>query len=266
MNRQKGNWIIDSVLFAGFLVACWLDLTGVEMHQWIGMIIGAFAVFHLALHWSWVKSVTTRFFKHTSGQARIFYVIDSSLLLGFFLIVVTGLIISTWLSLPLGNYDGLKNIHIIISAFTLAMIVLKIALHWRWIVTVASKSIARPVASANTIQIGSANSSGLDRRAFLKLMGTVGIMAFIPTTNLIDAFTQDSVQGKLSANSSTQSSTTVPAQSSAVATSSSIVTTAKNTTATTCQVRCNKGCSAPGRCRRYVDSNKNNKCDLGECV
>jgi cytochrome b len=265
MNRQKGNWIIDSMLFVGFLVACWLDLTGVEVHQWIGMLIGAFAVFHLALHWSWVKSVTNRFFSQTSGQARIFYVIDSSLLLGFFLIVVTGLVISTWLALPLGNYDGLKSIHIIITAFTLVMIVLKIALHWRWVVTVGSRQIVRPVVSANNIQIASTRSSGLDRRAFLKLMGTVGMMAFIPTTNLIHAFTQESVQGKVSANSSTQPSTTVPLQTS-VTSSQSVVTTAKNTTTTTCQVRCSKGCSAPGRCRRYVDSNKNNKCDLGECI
>jgi hypothetical protein len=31
-------------------------------------------------------------------------------------------------------------------------------------------------------------------------------------------------------------------------------------------VRCNRGCSFPGQCHRYVDSNANNLCDNGECL
>jgi hypothetical protein len=33
-----------------------------------------------------------------------------------------------------------------------------------------------------------------------------------------------------------------------------------------CTVRCPKGCSFPGRCRRYTDQNSNGLCDLGECL
>jgi hypothetical protein len=33
-----------------------------------------------------------------------------------------------------------------------------------------------------------------------------------------------------------------------------------------CVVRCERGCSYPGHCRRYTDSNQNGRCDLGECV
>jgi FtsZ-interacting cell division protein ZipA len=36
--------------------------------------------------------------------------------------------------------------------------------------------------------------------------------------------------------------------------------------AVACTVRCNKGCSFPGRCRRYRDTNNNDRCDLGECL
>ena len=33
-----------------------------------------------------------------------------------------------------------------------------------------------------------------------------------------------------------------------------------------CVVRCSRGCSYPGSCRRYTDQNNNGLCDLGECL
>jgi hypothetical protein len=33
-----------------------------------------------------------------------------------------------------------------------------------------------------------------------------------------------------------------------------------------CTKRCPRGCSYPGHCRRYTDSNNNGYCDLGECL
>jgi len=36
--------------------------------------------------------------------------------------------------------------------------------------------------------------------------------------------------------------------------------------AANCQVRCPRGCSFPGHCRRYTDQNSNGYCDLGECL
>ena len=43
-------------------------------------------------------------------------------------------------------------------------------------------------------------------------------------------------------------------------------TSSANASSTACTIRCNKGCSYPGHCRRYVDTNRNNRCDLGECM
>jgi hypothetical protein len=33
-----------------------------------------------------------------------------------------------------------------------------------------------------------------------------------------------------------------------------------------CVVQCGRRCSFPGHCRRYTDTNGNNRCDLGECA
>jgi len=59
-------------------------------------------------------------------------VMDASLMLGFALILVTGLVISSWLALALENYAAWRNIHVIASVATLLIIVVKIGLHSRW--------------------------------------------------------------------------------------------------------------------------------------
>ena len=33
-----------------------------------------------------------------------------------------------------------------------------------------------------------------------------------------------------------------------------------------CVIRCDKECAFPGLCRRYIDENQNQLCDLGECL
>ena len=103
-SKQKTNWWIDLALFAGFITTFFLDQTGVGMHQWIGIFSGALAAYHLFRHRDWVGAVSKRFFGKTSAQARIYYFWDALLLLGFILIGVTGLVISTWLNLSLGNF------------------------------------------------------------------------------------------------------------------------------------------------------------------
>lgn len=122
----------------------WLDLTGFALHQWLGEALASGVGVHLRVHWCWVKTITTRFFGHTSGQARRFYLIDASLLLGFSLILLTGLVISTWLGLTLSNYELWKNLHVFSSVFALVVVVTKIGLHWRWIVKVARRFLRLP--------------------------------------------------------------------------------------------------------------------------
>jgi len=165
-NKAVTNWWMDAILFISFLVAFYLELTGLSLHQWLGVAIGVVAGVHLLLHWNWVKSVTPRLFGRTSNQARTFYWVDASLLLGLSLILVTGLVISTWFSLSRGNYELWKDLHIIVSGFTLLVVVLKIGIHRRWIIKIADRSIfesrprkldnpqSQPVNTSRTYAVG----------------------------------------------------------------------------------------------------------------
>jgi hypothetical protein len=251
-NKSQINWLTDAVLFTGLLLTFFLDLTGVGLHQWIGVAMGVFALYHLWVHWDWVDAVTARFFKRTSGQARLYYVVDASLLAGFSLILLTGLVISTWFALPLGNYAAWKNLHVMASVVTLVAVVLKIAVHWRWIVSVAKRYIFAPnpaspdPRAAHVVTVPSSN-----RREFLKLMGVVGVASAIAAASALDG-----VRDALGQEASTTTTTDTTTQSTASNVSSS----------SACTVRCQRGCSYPGHCRRYVDTNQNQRCDLGECA
>ncbi len=253
-NKQQRNWLIDAALFGGLLLAFWLELTGVEVHQWLGVALAAGAGYHLFTHWAWVKSVTARFFSQTSEQAQQYYLVDAAVLIGLAAITVTGLVISTWFDLALSNFAAWKSLHVIASISTLAAVVVKIGLHWRWIVSTARRYILPKAASAPEVKVAPA-ANALGRREFLRLMGGVSTVAVIATIGAVDALKTTA------AAAATQAATTTTATGTTQNTANT-----QSSSSSSCVVRCNKGCSYPGHCRRYTDSNGNGKCDLGECM
>lgn len=306
-NPQKMNWIIDAALFTGLLVACVLDLTGLALHEWLGLGVIVFAVYHLLVHWQWVDAVTRRFFGKTSGTARRYYVIDVGLAMGFVAILVTGLVISTWLNLTLDNYLLWRDAHIVASIATVALTVVKIGLHWKWITQVSKRSIFKTAAPVAARAEGRPVAGTTSRRDFLRLMGGVSALALVATRpgletwlgstmGPVDAASEPSPSTALAANSTPTVTSVSPPSSSATGAPVATTSTAapRSATATTvataapsatraaaaapatpvaplastgaCTVRCNKRCSYPGQCRKYVDANRNGRCDLGECV
>ncbi|HSD85287.1 MAG TPA: DUF4405 domain-containing protein [Anaerolineae bacterium] len=251
--KQKYNWLVDATLFSAFLLSFWLELTGIELHQWLGVAIGSAAGYHLLTHWNWVRAVTDRFFKRTSGQARLYYVIDAAMLIGLLTIGVTGLVISTWVDLALTNFSTWKTIHVIASIGTLGVLVAKLGLHWRWIVSTARRYIfpRQPQPAPAPA------STGIGRREFLHLMGGVSAVAVIAAGSAVHELTQTAPAATSTITPSTQSESASPSTGSVSAQSQS---------ADTCVVRCQRRCSYPGHCRRYTDSNNNGRCDLGECM
>ena len=107
--KHTSHWLIDAALFTGLIAAFFLDLTGLELHQWLGAGIGVIALYHLVAHWQWVAAVTNRFFGRTSNKSRSYYLLNLAILAGFFIITFTGLVISSWLDLTLNQYGILAH-------------------------------------------------------------------------------------------------------------------------------------------------------------
>jgi hypothetical protein len=291
-NNQKHNWLIDIALITGFLLSFFLDVTGLPLHQWLGVGVSALVLLHLYLHWDWVIAVVKRIFGKTSWRARLYLILDAVIMLGAVVILETGLAISTWLNLDFYNFSTWVDLHIYSSLITLGLVVTKVGLHWRWIMTTAGKIFARkpgirlqqplrpfPVPVAVPVL-----TRNVDRRQFLVLMGVVGTASVVAASNVLTRV--KAVQSAAPAASSTPSTNLAQAESelvqaqgvssteaeglasqpSATATQAPQVAYNNPVQSTTCQVRCPKGCSYPGQCRRYIDTNQNRKCDMGECI
>jgi hypothetical protein len=181
------------------------------------------------------------------------------------------------------------------SVVTLIGVAVKIALHERWIIKTAERFLA-PAPQAPAPQVVApvpvrvpvslvAAPARMDRRNFLALMGTVGIASALAIRGALEG--ESPAPAEAAASIASLPSVTPTATASAVKTATAVPSVAPTATPTAtvsasaqtgsalspsvgttsrqCVVRCNKGCSYPGRCRRYVDTNNNRRCDLGEC-
>jgi hypothetical protein len=279
----KTHWLIDLGLMVGFLAAFYVNLTGIGLHQWLGVAVTILALVHLILHWDWVVAVISRFFMKTCGRSRLYLLLDVLLMVGATVIFETGLVISTWFNLNLTNYPDWLDIHVYSSVITLGLTVLKLGLHWRWVVNIAQKSFSRRRALPVIQMLKPVpvpipmNQKRVDRRQFLVLMGAVGGASVLAASNVLSkvknvqsaAVTQSTATAQEVGTVVPTAAQTTKAVESAIAptaTATALPQVASITTTLSCTVRCPRGCSYPGHCRRYTDSNKNGRCDLGECL
>jgi hypothetical protein len=273
MDKYKTNWWIDLILVFLFWVSFFPEATGLSLHEWLGAAAVAVAALHLITHWKWTGNTLLRFFSKTTTRARIFLLVDLGVFSGFCMILITGLLISTWLDLPIQDLAGWTHVHLMVSVFTLLLVVLKLILHWRWVATSAQRFVFAPV-------IGSSPAAGspraiqpVTRRDFLKVSGVLGAATVLTVHSLFDETVEAQAQSTIAndrvdtprPSATAQASPVDPALGiSAGADPSTAAQTAP--TAAACVVLCPNGCFYPGRCRRYVDRNDNGKCDNGECL
>ncbi|MBN2085517.1 MAG: twin-arginine translocation signal domain-containing protein [Anaerolineales bacterium] len=275
MGKNKSNWWIDLALLGLFWISFFPDLTSLALHEWLGLAAIALAAIHLILHWNWVETVTLRFFSRAPGQARIYYLADLGVMLGFLMILITGLLISTWLDLPLYDMAAWTHIHLMVSVFTLGMVILKLILHWRWISSAVRRYAFEPV-FGRTVGAPARAANPVSRRDFLKVSGVLGIASAVTIHGLFDHPSEAQPQSAVADGPTTEpvqpptaTSPTIPAGAESSSAAPAVTQTAPlptNEPAAACIILCPNGCSYPGRCRRYVDRNGNNLCDNGECL
>ncbi len=133
------KWWMAAGLLVGFVLAFFLDLTGLELHQWLGLAVGLAAVVHGWVHRAWIAAMARRLWAAGTGQGRLFFFLDAALAAGLAGLIGTGLLISSWLGLALTDYAVWANGHIAAALVTLGAVVAKVGTHWRWLVTTTRK-------------------------------------------------------------------------------------------------------------------------------
>lgn len=144
----KVNWWVDLALFAAIMLSLAPHTTGMTIHEWLGIGLGAAIVVHLLLHWQWIVTVLKRVFSRTPLATRINLFLNIALFINMVIIIFTGLLISQE-ALPLFGITisadhQWESIHKL-SADTIVWISgLHVALHWKWILTAIKRYLINP--------------------------------------------------------------------------------------------------------------------------
>jgi len=178
--QTRKNWLIDAVVFLGGLVAALSGIyflfvpsggyqggrnpmygvtvlfsrhTWEDLHTWGGVLMIAAALFHLLIHWQWVKRMGRRLVGvlrsgklGLSKGSRFNLALNALVALSFFLTAVSGVY---FLFAPGGGFQGGRNpgwepaflfsrtawdlIHTWAGAVFIGAAAVHFWIHWRWV-------------------------------------------------------------------------------------------------------------------------------------
>jgi hypothetical protein len=147
--KNKTNFVIDVLIFLGFLAAAVPTLTGLTIHEWLSLALAGTILVHLILHADWVWGVLKRFFVKLWHSSRLNFVVDLATLIAYVGVMLSGVLVSREifgvLGIQLGVNRSWEQIHRLTADASVWLTALHFALHWRWIVKSIKRYIVSPV-------------------------------------------------------------------------------------------------------------------------
>ena len=144
-------FLVDFAVFAAFVLVMNVPLTGLAVHEWLGIAIAVGLVVLLVLHTNWIVTTTRRFFAATSWRNRFNYLMMGALFVAFVSVIASGLIISEvalpWIGITTNPPSFWVWLHLASVSAVLWLTALHVALNWKWIATTARRYMVKPLAS-----------------------------------------------------------------------------------------------------------------------
>ena len=144
-NRTLRLFAVDVFLFALFVVAINVPLTGLAIHEWLGIVIAIGLVVHILQHANWVVTTTRRLMSATSLQNRVNYLLVVGIFIGFVSIIASGLLISEvalpWIGVTPGGGAFWLWLHLASVGWLIWLTAIHLAVNWRWITSASDRLI-----------------------------------------------------------------------------------------------------------------------------
>ena len=144
--RTRLDFWFDAVLLVAYTLAYSYGFTGIGIHEWLGIALGAALLLHLTLHWDWVIR-TTRKLVSPRGPDKLIYLVNLALLVAMTFCVASGILISRVALPSLGIYPLTgpfwTELHFKTADVTLFLVPVHVALRWRWIARVGRRLLTR---------------------------------------------------------------------------------------------------------------------------
>jgi hypothetical protein len=145
----KKKLILDITMFGAFLAVSNPHLTGMTIHEWLGVSLIGALITHLLFNWEWIMNVGRTFFKKLWHQSRLNFVVDTAFFIVMTGVLFSGLMISEsvlpTLGIQLDASRSWRSIHFMLSDASVILLGLHFALHWKWVVTNVGRYIVNPV-------------------------------------------------------------------------------------------------------------------------
>src|SRR6266511_3126682 len=153
-NQNAVNFAVDTTIFLIFLVVEAPKFSGLPVHEWLGIAIGAGALTHVLLHWQWIIEISRRFFGKAQWLARINYILNLLLFIAITTIIFTGLMISETvvplLGITVAENRMWRSVHTTTASLFIGLVALHVALHWQWFVNLLRRSRNKPDTARRT--------------------------------------------------------------------------------------------------------------------
>ncbi len=150
MKQMRQNWVnalIDGAMFLAFLVATAPRFSGLAIHEWLSLALGATIITHLLLHWNWIITIGKRLLGKSTWRSRLNYLLNTLLFIAFTVTIATGIMISRealpFFGLTIARDRALELLHHQASDVTVALLGLHVAIHWSWIVGMIRRAFSR---------------------------------------------------------------------------------------------------------------------------
>jgi hypothetical protein len=145
----KKKLILDLTMFGAFLAVSNPHLTGMSIHEWLGVSFIATIVTHLLFNWEWIVNVGKAFFRKLWHQSRLNFVVDTAFFIAMTGVLFSGLLISKsvlpTLGIQLDISHSWKSIHSMLSDASVILLGIHFALHWKWVMTNVGRYMVNPV-------------------------------------------------------------------------------------------------------------------------
>jgi hypothetical protein len=142
---QRNRLLLDVAMLAGLLVITNPALTGLQLHEWLGVALIVPALAHLVINWDWVIRVATNVIDKLLSTSRVNFGVDLVLFVTTVAAMLSGFMVSQFVvslggaSLPLWH-----TVHSVASDLMLASLLVHFALHWRWMANAVGRLLSPP--------------------------------------------------------------------------------------------------------------------------
>jgi cytochrome b561 len=128
--------VVDSSLMVAFTVDSNTSLTGIAIHEWLGLAFGLAFMVHLALHWDWVLKTMRRLFSNVPKKERLKWFVDLLLYFMMGAAVVSGWYISRHAAPAIGvarvQEKFFRGLHGVAANISVILVGIHLGLNWRW--------------------------------------------------------------------------------------------------------------------------------------